>query len=208
MSYDIAAGETIAGAQWGDTTLPDWVIDPARRTVASNARNADDARELLAMLGLIQPSAQAQTRTCAGPCGRPLRGRHDDPAAHPGSVLSDNRHMCKTCARHVAPTKQDRTRACRGCGGAMRPNKASAKDWPGTKSHTGRGYCSGCYHKYPDGRTTKPPTFRMPDVCQGTCGRRLRPTKTSEKEFPGTVGHFTSGMCRTCHRHTQKEAAA
>lgn len=101
MSVNIGAGETVPGAQFGDTTLPDWVIEPARRTVASNARNADDALMLLQMLGLADtPTTERanEVGTCAGTCGRPTRPPRSDAGMYPpGTIEIAARGMCQSC---------------------------------------------------------------------------------------------------------------
>lgn len=92
-------------AQFGDTTMPEHVIEPARRTVAANARNAEDARELLEMLGLIEARPAAQDaddapvkcqRHCGG-CGKPMRNKGEDPGMWPGTVAVRARGRCGPC---------------------------------------------------------------------------------------------------------------
>lgn len=100
------SSERIAeSATFGDTRPVEWTIAPARRTVAAHARNAEDARQLLEMLGLIEarPAAQAVDdapvkcqRNCGG-CGKPMRNQGEDPAMWPGTVAVRARGRCGPC---------------------------------------------------------------------------------------------------------------
>lgn len=174
MSYDIAAGETIAGAQWGDTTLPDLVIEPARRTVASNARNADDALVLLQMLGLIDTPAAAQPAatnpepqstgkpTACSECHRPFRPKGTSKTEHPGTVMLSGLGLCGYCygRQHYAKTAAQRAKpgarrrsdipvdpvnGCKNCHRAMRPCKTPLQRQPNTVEHVAHGLCKSCY---------------------------------------------------------------
>ncbi len=95
----------LESAQFGDTTMSEHVIGPARRTVAANARNAEDARELLEMLGLVNPFVTPRgaagppvkcQRHCEG-CGRPMRNQGEDPGMWPGTVAVRARGRCGPC---------------------------------------------------------------------------------------------------------------
>ncbi|MGW0016907.1 hypothetical protein ACWDUD_01425 [Rhodococcus sp. NPDC003382] len=94
----------LESAQFGDTTMPEYVIEPARRTVAANARSVEDARRLLEMLGLIEPVITAEV--AAGPvkcqrrceqCGKPMRNQGEDPGMWPGTVAIRAKGMCGPC---------------------------------------------------------------------------------------------------------------
>ncbi|MGJ5667768.1 hypothetical protein QLG13_07855 [Rhodococcus aetherivorans] len=184
MSYDIAAGETIAGAQWGDTTLPDWVIEPARRTVASNARNADDALVLLQMLGLIDtPTTEravdthhAESQPTAKPtacreCHRTFRPKGTSKTEHPGTVMLSGLGLCGACygrQHNAKPADQ------RGKQGARRRDDIPINPVNGCK----------------------------------TCHRALRPCKTPLQQQPNTVEHVAHGLCKACYKAARKGVAA
>ena len=96
-------------AIFGDTRPVEWTITPARRTVAAHARNAEDARDLLEMLGLIEPRPAAQVvddvpvkcqRHCDG-CGKPMRNQGEDPGMWPGTVAVCARGRCSPCYRQA-----------------------------------------------------------------------------------------------------------
>lgn len=173
MSDDLDPGETIAGEQWGDTSLPDWVIGPARRTVCSNATGADDARQLLEMLGLVEPAprpapapeekAPAGTKptSCVGPCGRPFRPKGTTAADYPGTVVASGLGMCGACygRQHAAKTTTrskigaprradvplDTVNGCKRCHRVMRPCKTPLQQQPNTVEHIAHGLCKACY---------------------------------------------------------------
>lgn len=174
MSYDIAAGETIAGAQWGDTTLPDWVIDPARRTVASNATGADDALMLLQMLGLVdttnvertvdtRPAPQAAEKpTACRECHRPFRPKGTSKTDYPGTVMLSGLGLCGACygrqhnakpadqrakpgARKRTDIPVDPVNGCKNCHRALRPCKTPLRQQPNTVEHVAHGLCKACY---------------------------------------------------------------
>ncbi|MCB8909021.1 hypothetical protein L612_007700000020 [Rhodococcus rhodochrous J38] len=90
-------------AIFGDTNLVDWTITPAMRTVAANAKSVEDARNLLEMLGLIEPRATAPVeatvackRHCAK-CDRPGRHSSESLQKWPGTVAIVGRGMCRAC---------------------------------------------------------------------------------------------------------------
>lgn len=89
-------------AQFGDVDMPEHLVAPARRTVAANAKDPEDARQLLEMLGLIEPASQSAAapvrcqRYCDG-CKRPARNHGEDPGGWPGTVAIRARGLCGTC---------------------------------------------------------------------------------------------------------------
>ncbi|MCK8674287.1 hypothetical protein M1M07_24635 [Rhodococcus sp. HM1] len=94
----------LESAQFGDTTMPEYVIEPARRTVASHAHDAEDARQLLEMLGLIDPcidpagaAAPVKCQRRCEQCGRPMRNQGEDPGMWPGTVAIRAKGMCGPC---------------------------------------------------------------------------------------------------------------
>lgn len=148
---DVGAGLSTA-AQFGDTTLPGWVIGPARRTVAGHAADAAEARLLLEMLGLLDtPQQTAGAVLCAGSCGRPVRPPRSDPGRYPpGTVEVAALAMCQTCYRtRTGPRRSMPVRipdVCRGeCERPLRPKGTSTTEYPGTVTHHKDGRCRTCY---------------------------------------------------------------
>ena len=99
-------------AIFGDTNLVDWTIAPAMRAVAARAENVDEARDLLEMLGLIEPRATAPAdvpvackRRCAK-CDRPGRHSSESLQKWPGTVAIVGRGMCRAC--YTAQLKAER----------------------------------------------------------------------------------------------------
>lgn len=94
-------------AIFGDTNLVDWAITPAMRTVAANAKDAEDARRLLEMLGLIEarpvsdsPAVVACQGRCAK-CNKPGRKPNQPLEKWPGTVILKGRGMCQPCYHSV-----------------------------------------------------------------------------------------------------------
>ena len=100
--------------------IPAENAERARRTIAANATDVDDARTLLEMLGLLDtvaaPAAAApgpakvvpvivewidtpggRFRKCAGECGQPVRLRTEPPTYHAKRVEALG--MCAACFR-------------------------------------------------------------------------------------------------------------
>lgn len=210
---NIAAGVTPTIMMQSSEITPD-MRDRARRTVAANATSIDDARELLSMLGILDPGGAEQrpVRLCKGTCGRPVRSQREDADSHPGTVVVHVKGMCQTCYlrrredAEAALALGERPSHCLDCGEPMRPSGSRPEDFPGTRSHNGRGYCSTCYDRHPEGRGTKPLPIVVPEVCHGGCGNRLRPQGEPVSEWPGTISHFRRGLCRTCHRRDSERA--
>lgn len=101
---DTAMASNLIGesAQFGDTTIPERVIAPAMRTVAADAKNPEDARQLLEMLGLIEPTVVEKHVPCqrhCAKCRRPARNQGENAALWPGTVQITARDMCGTCYR-------------------------------------------------------------------------------------------------------------
>ncbi len=94
-------------AVFGDTNLVDWTITPAMRTVAANANNVEDARNLLEMLGLIEPRQQTNSPApvaCQGhcaKCGKPGRKPNQPIEKWPDTVILKGRGMCQQCYHAV-----------------------------------------------------------------------------------------------------------
>lgn len=109
------SGDRADTTVFGDTSMPEWVIEPAKRTVAANATSVDDLRDLLKMLGLIEPASvpveepEPEVRTwrhCAK-CGRPGRHSSERQEDWPGTVAIVARGMCRTCHTKTIQAERD-----------------------------------------------------------------------------------------------------
>ncbi|WP_432679402.1 hypothetical protein ACRAJ3_11600 [Rhodococcus pyridinivorans] len=100
-------------AIFGDTNLVDWTIAPAMRTVAANAKDAEDARRLLEMLGLIEArpvSDSPAVVVCQSPCvkcGKPGRKPSQSLEKWPGTVILKGRGMCAPCYTAVLNAERE-----------------------------------------------------------------------------------------------------
>lgn len=100
-------------AIFGDVAIPERIVAPAMRTVAANAKDPDDARQLLEMLGLIEPQAAAEEApavrfqmVCVR-CNKPGR-KPNQPLAHwPGTVILKGRDMCARCYHAVLNAEKE-----------------------------------------------------------------------------------------------------
>ena len=95
-------------------------------------------------------------------CDRRLRTRSQSAEDYPGTVEHSARGMCAGCygqakrrgalpprdskRRNVLKPKPTTRAQCQGgCGRQLRPEKASAEDFPGTLATKAQGRCSPCY---------------------------------------------------------------
>lgn len=100
-------------AIFGDTSLVDWTIAPAMRTVAAHSKNTDEVRDMLEMLGLIEPRPASATepvvvckRRCAK-CDRPGRHSSESLKKWPGTVAIVGRGMCRACYTAVLDAEKE-----------------------------------------------------------------------------------------------------
>lgn len=110
--------------------VPDDVNDRAVRQVCARAADADEARQLLAMLGLHHEGQ---------PFGAEPAEDNTDPADRPKTLDDYPSHGIGR--RRVKPG----TKCVAECGRALRPYGTHAEDHPGTYKHVGRGLCHSCY---------------------------------------------------------------
>lgn len=80
---------------------------------------------------------------------------------------------------------------CKGCGHPLRPGKASAADYPGTRNDRGGGYCRVCKALEKAGEMELA-------VCKG-CKRDIRPDGAPLEHFPDTVSVGADGHCASCY---------
>lgn len=108
----------------GSPAVPDEINDAAVRQVCSNARSADEARQLLAMLGLHHQ-------------GQPFTVEPDE--VERPETLEDypSEGIGRRRVRPGSPCVAE-------CGRTLRPSGAYAHEHPGTVKHAGRGLCATC----------------------------------------------------------------
>ncbi|QOV97195.1 hypothetical protein [Rhodococcus pyridinivorans] len=100
-------------AIFGDTNLVDWTIAPAMRTVAAHSKSTDEVRDMLEMLGLIEPrpvSASPTTVVCQASClkcGKPGRKPNQSLEKWPGTVILKGRGMCAPCYTAVLDAEKE-----------------------------------------------------------------------------------------------------
>lgn len=92
---------------WNIPETPDDMAQAARRTVAANATSTADARELLAMLGLIETGVEAEeTLLQCSACSAPMVNRRgSDLRARPDGVKTVGaKGMCNWCYQKTLRT--------------------------------------------------------------------------------------------------------
>ncbi|USC16992.1 hypothetical protein [Rhodococcus sp. 11-3] len=116
------------------------------------------------------------------------------------AALADDRrkYPYRVAARPLTPE------VCLECRRPMRSKHTSAKQFPGTVIHNGRGLCSNCYNKF----RVEHDTLRMEEISRtdcADCGRDMvvNPAHRSK----GEVIHCARGLCQTCYSR-QKRARA
>ena len=109
--------------------------------------------------------------------------------------------------RPTPKPKQDRTTraaSCAGCARPFRPNRALARDYPGTVRHEAGNRCKPCKLKA-DGRVRKIGAPRVwGDACV-RCERKFRPWGAKHTDHPGMPRHEAHGMCSMCLKRAKKE---
>lgn len=120
--------------------VPAAYADRARRTIAANATNVDDARTLLEMLGLVDPAPKPEPEPAPEPAAPA-----DDPAPAPAVPVPGGGSR-RTYEFEWIDTPNGRLRKCRGTCGS--PIRFRGEDFtPGTKREHSRGMCKTCSRK-------------------------------------------------------------
>lgn len=112
----------------GDITITPEANDAAARTVCANAESPEDARLLLAMLGITVDGEHIAPPETAQPAPDPDAPTLEDYPSH------------GIGRRRVTPG----TPCAAGCGRQLRPSGTTLEQHPGTHKHVGRGLCRGC----------------------------------------------------------------
>lgn len=93
---------------------------------------------------------------------------------------------------------------CTHCGEPYRPPRTTAKEYPGTKPYGGRGACNSCYRELLRGRTPKALIDWTVEHKCSSCGQKMRPPRTSVKDWPGTRLYSGQGKCSTCSKEVRE----
>lgn len=93
---------------------------------------------------------------------------------------------------------------CTHCGEPYRPPRTTAAQYPGTKPYGGRGTCNPCYRELLRGATPKALVDWTVDQHCTACGQKMRPPRSSVKDWPETRLYSGRGKCSTCAKGGQK----
>lgn len=93
---------------------------------------------------------------------------------------------------------------CTHCGEPYRPPRTTAKEFPGTKPYGGRGTCNPCYREILRGCTPKALIDWTVEHKCSSCGQKMRPPRSSVKDWPGTRLYSGQGKCSTCAKEDRK----
>lgn len=86
---------------------------------------------------------------------------------------------------------------CEDCGGTIRPPHSSEQEYPGTRPYGGKGTCNSCYRNRK--RTTGSSAVDWGiEQCCVTCGCKMRPSRASVVDWPGTRLYSSRGRCSIC----------
>lgn len=93
---------------------------------------------------------------------------------------------------------------CTHCGEPYRPPRTTAKEFPGTKPYGGRGTCNACYRELLRGHTPKALIDWTVEHKCSSCGQKMRPPRSSVKDWPGTRLYSGQGKCSACAKEVRK----
>ena len=93
---------------------------------------------------------------------------------------------------------------CTHCGELYRPPRTTAKEFPGTKPYGGRGACNACYRELLRGHTPKALIDWTVEHKCSSCGQKMRPPRTSAKDWPGTRLYSGQGKCSACAKEVRQ----
>ena len=93
---------------------------------------------------------------------------------------------------------------CTHCGEPYRPPRTTAAQYPGTKPYGGRGTCNPCYRELLRGCTPKALIDWSVEHKCSLCGQKMRPPRTSVKDWPGTRLYSGLGKCSMCAKEARK----
>lgn len=132
-------------------------------------------------------------------CGRTMRPWNTRVEDHPGTARGTT-ELCARCqarrARAGQPSKRiRRPDNCIHCG-RMLYTHGNPKPHPDAIQHSGKGACISCY------KAGRPAKVKQPTPTQCVdCDSPLRPSSSTEEQYPGTRVHSGKSLCRTCYNH-------
>lgn len=104
----------------------------------------------------------------------------------------------------TAPSTDRQFPKCTHCGEPYRPPRTTAKEFPGTKPYGGRGTCNPCYRELLRGYPPKALIDWTVEHKCSSCGQKMRPPRTSVKDWPGTRLYSCQGKCSSCAKEVRK----
>lgn len=87
---------------------------------------------------------------------------------------------------------------CTVCEATIRPHHTSEAEYPGTRPYGGKGLCNSCYRRKKgdsDGRSAI--DWGIEQLC-AACVSKMRPSRASVKDWPGTRPYASKGRCSPC----------
>ena len=93
---------------------------------------------------------------------------------------------------------------CMHCGEPYRPPRTTADQFPGTKPYGGKGACNSCYRERLKGGASSSRTGWTGERKCLSCGRRMRPPRSSVKDWPGTRLYSGQGKCSVCAKEDRQ----
>lgn len=115
--------------------------------------------------------------------------------------------MCRSATERTIMTTPNTDRQfpkCTHCGEPYRPPRTTAKEFPGTKPYGGRGTCNPCYRELLRGHTPKALIDWTVEHKCSSCGQKMRPPRTSVKDWPGTRLYSGQGKCSACAKEVRQ----
>lgn len=87
---------------------------------------------------------------------------------------------------------------CEVCGATIRPHHTSEREFPGTSPYGARGLCNSCYRKKKKPASERATIDWSVDQFCVICGRKMRPSRASVKDWPNTQTYASMRRCSTC----------
>lgn len=87
---------------------------------------------------------------------------------------------------------------CEVCEATIRPHHTSEREFPGTSPYGAKGLCNSCYRrKKGDSGARSAVDWGVEQLC-AACGQKMRPSRASAKDWPGTRPYASKGRCSPC----------
>lgn len=87
---------------------------------------------------------------------------------------------------------------CGVCEATIRPHRASEREFPGTSPYGAKGLCNSCYRKKKRPAAERAHVDWSVEQFCAICGRKMRPSRASVKDWPDTQTYASQGWCSTC----------